>query len=260
MGVLLFAALLSACDTTQPLQYDEQTYELQFDGRGATVPTYDVWDQYEDENGNGAPDPGEPMQLFCADQSAPDTISPTSAPFSFTLQITILRAGETVKERVTSESALAVGANLSGYDDPSNIITGVTPDKAPIVVDGRRFIFRNPRRVSAANRDVVMATVNTLNQLRPGTYFVGNGLCSAGNPGAARIDNEPQPLALVLRKGDTIIVEARRGIDPPNGVPYDSEPSIRALFLLDGREVSVNGSDRTTKQPGSALSFSFTSI
>jgi len=260
MGVLLFAALLSGCDTTQPLQLDEQTYELQFDGRGASVPTYDVWDQYEDQNGNGEPDPGEPMQLFCSDQSAPDSINPTSAPFTFTVKVSILRAGQTVKEQITSANALAFGANLTGYDDPSNIIQGVTPDKAPIVEDGRTFIFRNPRRVSAVNRDVVLATINTLNQLNPAVYFLGNGLCSTGDPGEAMIDSEPQPMAIVLRKGDTIIVEARRGIDPPVGIPYISEPSIRALFLLDGREVGVRGTDRTTKEPGSGLSYSFTSI
>lgn len=260
IGLLLFAALAGGCDTTQPLQLDEQTYELRFEGRGASVPTYDVWDMYEDENGNGEPDPGEPMQLFCVDQSAPDSISPTSAPFRFTLKVTILRAGQTVKEQITSSGALNTAANLTVYDDPDNIIEGVTPNKAPIVESGRTFIFRNPRRMSAVNRSVVTATVNTLNQLRPSVYPLKNGLCSAADPGEAEIDNEPQPMAIVIRKGDTLIVEARRGTTAPTGIPYTSQPSLRAILAVDGEPVSVRGTDRTNKEPGAGISFSFTSI
>jgi hypothetical protein len=139
---------------------------------------------------------------------------------------------------------------------------GFTPPKLPITEQGRTFKFMNPRRLSAAHRDVVSTTSNPLSSLNPGMYGLGNGLCSDGNLGDAKIDNRPQPYSVVFSKGDTVIVEARRGEEAPEPLEglVTSEPAIDAAIQVDGQRVSVSGGNTTsTDAPGAEISFWFTS-
>lgn len=266
VGLLSLLALAGGCDTTQPLQLDQQPFEFEVRGVTASVNTYAVWDMYEDLNDNGQYDADEPLSLYCED-TGEVTISAFSAPFPFTIEISVLRAGQTEAELLTSSAALNPASNMTLYDDAAPVV-GLTATKNPITIDDggvmRTFGFINEDRrlVSSAAREVLAATTNPLNDFDPQEYPLGDGLCSSSYPGEPRLDDQPQPWPIVLNKGDTLVVELRRGTTAPDGITFNEngEPRIRAALLLDGREVSVRGETVTTAEPGSGIKFSFTSI
>jgi hypothetical protein len=231
-------------------------------GVTASLNSYAVWDMYEDLNDNGQYDATEPLYLYCED-TGQVTIAPFSAPFPFTIKISILRAGQTEAELMTSSAALNPASNMTLYDDAAPVV-GVTPTKGPITIGDRTFGFINADRrlVSSAAQEVLAATTNPLHDIDPQEYPLGDGLCSTAYPGEPRLDEQMQPWPIVLNKGDTLVVELRRGTTPPDGITFNEngEPRIRAALLLDGREVSVRGETVTTAEPGSGIKFSFTSI
>lgn len=263
-GLLSLLALAGGCDTTQPLQLDQQTFHFEVRGVTASINTYDVWDMYEDVNGNMQHDADEQLYMFCVTKGS-QIIGPQSVPFPFKIRMSILRAGQTEAEILTSNQALLTTANMTLYDDAA-IRYGGTAEKLPIVIndDGelRTFRFINPRMMTAAREEVVAATTNPLYEFNPVVFGLGSGRCSTAYPGPAKIDLQPQPMAILLNKGDTLVVELRRGTTPPPGIPLNvnGEPMIRAILRLDGREVAVRGETVTTKVPDDGISFSFTAL
>ena len=274
VGLLSLLALAGGCDTTQPLEFTEQSFELVAYGVASSVNTYAVWDMYEDGDPladppippNGQYDPGEPLYLYC-ENTGQETITALSAPFPFKIQISILRAGETEPEVVTSNAALQLASNMTQYDY-ARPIYGLNRTLSPITLDDgdvtRTFGFINADRrlVTAAREEVVAATENPLHDIDPQGYPLGDGLCSTNYPGEARIDQQPQPYPIVLYKGDTVVVELRRGTNPPPGIPYNvlGLPVIRAELLLDGETVVVQGDQVTGSEPDSGIKFSYTSF
>ena len=98
-GVAVLSALAFGCDTSQPLQIDEQTFELSFSAPGAQITRFNVYDGFEDSDGDMMADDvdgdGQPdFFLFCRTASGP-AANPSSIPFGYTLQITLLRADST---------------------------------------------------------------------------------------------------------------------------------------------------------------------
>jgi hypothetical protein len=263
-GTFALLALAGGCETTQPLQLTEQSFEFRVEGLGGSVNSYNVWNMWEDTNDNGVQDPDEATYYYCQDLGS-EVRGPSSSPFNYTIQASILRSGSTEWEQVTSGSAQSFDANLSLYDGNSPQLN-LTPTKAPITIDdgGQLRTFRfstelEERRIlSSVNRLVVSSTSNPLHDFDPVAYPLGNGLCSAVDPGEARVDNQPLPLSLTLLKGDTLKVELRRGTVPPPGINYNVEPRMRMLLLLDGREITVQGENLTTNEPGSGASFTYT--
>jgi hypothetical protein len=252
VGLLLLLALGGGCDNVAPLQIEEQTYELRVVGTSVgRIPALNVFDLYEDGIGE--------RSLFCVTPVPAVTLLPTSVPWRYSIQIEILRAGETEPEIITSTAALDPDLNMTDYDTTS--VTGALADKDPIVIGTRTFRFENPRRLSAANRDVMAATSNPLTQLDPATYVLGAGLCSNANPGLSNIDGAPQPISIVLNKGDTLLVQARKSDTAPPGVWYlPNEAAIRGVLLLDGSEITVRGNRTSSVATGAGFSFSFTSL
>jgi hypothetical protein len=257
--MLALLALAGGCDTTQPQQFDEQTFEFRALGVNSQMTSYNTWQMYEDLDKDGQQDPEEQSYLFCEDLGF-EVEGPSSAPFRFTIVASLLSAGSSDWVQLTSNDSTNANSNLALYDQ--NQPSTTAPVKAPITVGSRTFRFSDVpeerRQLSAANREVVRAVFNPLSALDPDTYGLGNGLCSSYDPGESVIDNQEQPLEVVLRKGDTIKVELRRGSNTPEGIVFGVEPEIKTVLLLDGREVSVNGTDLTTKEPGAPLSFTYT--
>jgi 2-keto-3-deoxy-galactonokinase len=74
------------------------------------------------------------------------------------------------------------------------------------------------------------------------------------------VDGNESSLRFTVGKGDTVIVEARRGIDGPSYLNTNgSEPVLNATVALDGRPLqNVTGTQFSTAEPGAPLKFSFT--
>lgn len=276
-GPALLAALLApvlamtGCDKSDPLLVGEQTIAVTFKGIGNS-PQYNVWDMHEDSDMDGEPDDtdgdGDPDQwLWCeALQGLPadPTMRPSSLPWNFSVQISVIRAGTTGEVQITSNDALAVDFNLSRYDSAES--RRFTFAKNPITIDDmgtlRTFVFTNPRKFTALHRDVVRATFNPLSAIDPITYPYQDGLCSLQDPGDANVDDQGIPYTLSLNKGDTVIVRARRGLIPPAfTVPagfqplYSTEPTIDASMTIDGTPLT-NGAS-TQINFGSPLTITF---
>jgi hypothetical protein len=268
-GLALLAALLAigGCDKSQPLLVGEQTVAVTFDGVSATTPQYNVWDIFEDNDLDGVPD-GD-TYLWCEIVVFPfpedPNLSPISAPWNFSVQISVIKAGTTQEIQITTDAALAVTANLSSYDTASS--TKFTFNKPPITVDDmgtqRTFAFANPRKFTPLHRDVVQATFNPLSAIDPVTYPYQEGLCSLQDAGDSHIDDQGNPYSLPLDKGDTVIVRARRGaippefITPPEFVPvYTTEPAIDASMTLDGVPLANGASTQNAFGAPLTLTFS----
>jgi hypothetical protein len=276
-SLALLVGLAPACDTTQPLQLTDQLFGLTMRGSGGVVPIYDAYDMYEDSarcqgdtatrcsddgdcvgtgpcvpadgvaddnDGDGTGD----LWLWCRNTaSSTNTTTASSVPFGFTIEVTILRAGTTEREQVTSPVAMEFPlSNKSEYDANVLAIPGAPPAQAPIVVGDSTYEFTNPRRLSAAAESVAAATSNPVSDANPGTYGLGNGLCSTFYWGPAVIDAagaNQYPLEFVLNKGDNVTVKAIRADAFPSGVPIQNPAAVQLLASLssEGRTVEVQG-------------------
>ena len=119
---LLVAAAGVGCDSDEPLETEGQVASLSFLAPSSEVDSYAVFDLIENSDGvPGADDvdgdgvPGD-VSLWCElPQSA---FSPPSVPWAFSVEVKILRAGETTKQ--TLVSSLAVNDNIAAYDTSSS--------------------------------------------------------------------------------------------------------------------------------------------
>jgi hypothetical protein len=279
-GIILLVALTGSCDTTQPLLLEEQLFVLKVRAPGAQTNLFDVYDGFEDSDNDGNPDDvdgdGNPdFFLFCLFRTLtppgppPGVSNPTSVPFGYTIEISILREGETESELIVTPAAVSdPDVNLTEYDLTATIFGPVLP-LSPITIDTPTgthiFKFINGRILSEAQRDVMASTSNPLAILQPGPYAnKGEGLCSIFDPGDPRIDGGatgPYPYEIVLGKGDTVTVSARRAVSAPLGLTIRNPPapSLSASFTLGGSEVIVRGTKASGSGPGEGFSFSYTS-
>lgn len=315
-GLLLLAGVTTSCDTTQPLQVDRQTVELRFSGSGAPrvegnsagIQSFDTWFYFEDGDLDlTTDDPIDDAEyLWCEDISPRDThVSPSSVPWSYTLQISVIRAGERTATVVSSPPALVGGpsVNLTAYDG-ANVNDVRFSTKDPVCLDATgdpstectvcefnqfrpcgkdsqcldlneglcvvsdavtrmfRFTDNTERKLSRATRVVAQALDSPLVDAVPAFGIPGQGRCSLQDPGPTVIDGE-STFTLEINKGDTIIVEARRGDDAPPGLPVNGSVSdkvkLNATFRVDGRISNVSGNDVTDSSPGAGMKFTFTS-
>jgi hypothetical protein len=254
LGIVLLLALGGGCDTTQPLQIDSETYQLEITGESQVrIPFYNVYYMVED----GVPDQ---VYLFCTD---PVDLLADSVPWNFSLTVEVLRNGETVMEEIVISTE--PNNNLAPYDD--QVFTEGIRTQNPITFDTGtalrtfRFMDPPPRRLAAANDEVMAAVTNPLFELDDGTYGIGTGLCSLGYPGEASINGVAQPITIELNKGDTLVVQARKGDTAPPGTWYlGGEPKLKGELLLNGLPVQVNGTTISTTDTGDGISFSFTAL
>ena len=267
-SIVLLALAVASCDTTEPLSLDQQTLELQVLATGGQAGVFDVFDGYEDTNLDGQPDDtngdGQPdFFLHCLNRPfAPFTSNPSSVPWGYTVSITILRAGETTAERITSSGAATDPASsVSEYDTTVLIAGAVRPTPDPIAIGTRTFRFTNGRILSETRREVMAATTSPLVMIDPATYGQkGEGRCSTFDPGPTLVDSTTSstyPRRIVLRKGDTVTVEAAISSSPTPGLPV-LNPRLAASLTLEGTPVVVRGSTAEAT-PGGGLRFSYTS-
>jgi len=268
--VFLLVIWSPACETEQPLQEESQTYSLGFTSPNASVISYNVWDLIEDNDDNNLPDDGI-YYRWCETYTNEPPINADFIPWHYSLEISMIAAGETEATPISSEDALAMGTNLSVY--PPSAPRYTTLPKDPITVDGRTFRFLDPRKLASAEYEIMHALDNPLIHLLPepaGGWFT-NGLCSIGHPGDARIDGVIPPMLLTVPKGATLLVSARPAVsmpgstglgdppvnpapgDPPTTILKTKPTALEAVLTLNGRKLNVNGT-----VSGDAISFSYT--
>ncbi|MDH3627526.1 MAG: hypothetical protein OEV00_00970 [Acidobacteriota bacterium] len=278
VGVLLVLSVFTiGCDSTQPIGAGPVTYEVQMSAvnvigflGGQGIRSYRVWEMYEDNDNNGQPDDidmdGVPdLFNFCRDLLASDTshVNPTSVPWSYTVEISVIPAGTTGEVIVSSPAGLTDDPliNLSRYDNSSRPLVLGTSQPTVMIDDGgmmRTFRFRDPLKLSQAHTRVARSTSNPLSDFDPMTYGLGNGLCSAIDPGPTVVDGQENFL-VDLSPGDTIIVRARRGAGAPMGIETNGrEANLSGTLSQDGLTVSVIGSASSDAVTGAGFSFSFT--
>lgn len=273
---------LVGCDTEQPLQAGAQEATLTFSSPGVLggtssqvlIRSYVVWRGFEDNNGDSQPD-GDEFR-FCqtfSSNSAPAHVDPASVPWSFTIDVSVIRAGTTSPERITSSGSLAFNPalNLTRYDtvvQSSFVIcptgwTNLGSSCTRTVMDGgtpRTFRLRTPSQLMSPFNEIVMrATSNPLTTIDPATFGLGAGLCSAGFPGDAVIDGEAPPFTLSLESGDTVIIEARQSPTGPSGLNFAGQrPSLISAFSINGVAPNVTGTVATQPGVSDTLRFTYT--
>jgi len=115
------------------------------------------------------------------------------------------------------------------------------------------FKFRDPRVLSEANREVLASTNNFINELDPDAAPTDNpegGVCPGEDYGDPGIEAGGQPYTVTLGKGDTLLVEARRLLETPDGMTFSTEPSINSRLFIDGNAIASPEGSVTTSSGG----------
>lgn len=224
--LILLAAALPACDSTEPLTSPStQTVELRFIVEAGSIFEVDMWDRYVDPNSNGQVDPGEPSAgLWCGEDAFFSRVGVTQAPWEFTVDIRIVRNGTVVQEVLTTPNAFSrfLSATL---EDPT-VILGETPVRPSNAEPG--YAYANPRRLPDTSYD----------------YFTAC-LPDVDVPTFGQVGGLPVPVQISLQKGDTLIVTAGQS---PNGITnYGPAGPLHADVFVDGVQLSLSAIDGTNE-------------
>jgi hypothetical protein len=143
LGLVLALALASGCDSDQPLEISDRNASLRFVASNATVKRFDVWEMWEDSDGVPGPDDVnddgvEDTWRWCQLPGPVDqqTGIATSVPWTYSLRVSVLPAGEANFVPVTSSSALQDGNNRAGYD--TSVLANFTSLPAQIIASHPR--------------------------------------------------------------------------------------------------------------------------
>ena len=267
-GVFLLTSCLVGCDKAQVAQLESQIATISIAVVGTDAELLNVWDLIEDKDLDGVPDDGI-VYLFCetifqagTPPPPPRTVS-VEPPWNHSLRISILRADSTEFEQLTDDVYLNTDTNLTPYD-PQVLFGNTILKPNPFPFGGSSFRFSNARQMTTVNRNVVVATDNPLSTLDPMQFGYKSGLCSVStDPGPASFGGAPQPYTVVLGKGDTIKVEARKAVNPPMGLDDGAgnpltqiEPVLVGRLAIDGINISGLGGDASS-DPVAGDGFSF---
>ena len=248
--------LMSSCDSEQPQEIGSQTMQILVEAGNASAGVYDTWEQYYDVDNNGIPDETdpagtllpEPVFVVCRRATATgggELFGSGSTPWNYALEISVIRAGTTVHERLTTTEALNATFNLTPYAE--GFLNGAQQPGG----DCPQFAVCNfIARVLGTHRLVVDSTFPTC----PGSPGLGEPRMSGtlANP-------LPAPFTLDLEKGDTILVKARKSITPPEGVELFSAPVLLGSVFLNGLQIrNLTGTSVSTSDQAGGISFSFT--
>jgi len=277
VALVCLIVALASCDSDQPQQPPGSLAQVRF-VTTAAAPVFDVWERYVDANQDGVPDQFDsqgfpidpPIQVQCRQrlnfdgtQVTPVVSSVTSAPWTHSLEILILRAGETQAERLTSSDALGDEFNLTPYDDSRAPSQSPPPCTAPEVCTSLGTLTAAHRIVMESGyEDLARTQVLTSGAASvtvSGVYRCpGSGLLGEPRLGGTSAQPGRPPFTVPLEPGDTIIVRARKGEFPLGGLELASQPVLAGSLTIDGRPVTPVGTIETSRESGSGLSFSYT--
>jgi hypothetical protein len=254
MVVSVLAA--AACSTTQPDRITGRTASLSFTAFG-DVKLYDCYEVWQDTS--IPPDGTADVfldQTACFDGPVDDNnplVKTKNVPWHFSLAVTVIHAGSTVEEIVTSRDGVH-GTTLDNADRGDDFLsmTDYDPDQPPspaVQPPQGDVIFLNGKRVRAGAR--LFSTSGSLAcPVCPVDLGPPNILGGASN------------FAFDFTSGDTIIVRARkqRLLDSPGVIPSDPDPKVTLIGSLSvgGTPVAVNGTSTSSTDDGAGFTFSFT--
>lgn len=238
---------LAACDSEQPLQASDQEGALSFSAQSAKVAIVDCYDAWADDDEDGTPDQFDGVRCY----DPPFPIAPVSrpVPWTYSLEVSVLRGGSTTETVIGSSLEARVPPEPNFVQEPFinacpfDTTVEVAPARPPELLGDPDIYFLNPRRVSKGSASYLAA-------ISPG--FVPNVL---GDPDLS-FDFEVQA-------GDTIIVRARKeenGDGPQIFTTFDNiDMTLSATLRLGGISVQPQvGSNGSSTDNGAGFMFSFT--
>jgi hypothetical protein len=244
-SVLRIAALalalsgLWACDSEQPLQGGPRVAVVSLDAV-AQLEYYDVWEVWDDLDGNGSPEVRvvegvPPVPVWRCDD--PGVVTDGQLPWSYAIEVAVLRRGSVTREIIATTSRGLQAFSSSTPFDPASAPIGALPP-----VGTRHYI--NGVRVSRGNGFYLQACLGA--ETLPIPNLAGR--------------TNPPTLDVPLNPGDTIIVSARLARASANQIfpSFYPNPVLNGSIQIDGRPVPIVGSSQSTDDDGAGLTFSYT--
>jgi len=243
--IAMILLLAPACDTDQPLSEGEKNFGLDFSATQASAAVFDVWnytrtrtgrgprperglghrrelDEGEDLNGDGILQLGEDVApqngvldtgVWCEDTTLR---SETPVPWSYSLQIDVIRSGSTEVTTVYTSGGLSDSFRTGPPTTPGpGHLPGKTVELVPRLEGGPGawgdpipLNVTNGQRPEQGNRILLDAPVGR----SPVGLWGPNARSAWSTPqlGDPEIAGGPRPYTLQLNPGDTVQVQARK--------------------------------------------------
>jgi hypothetical protein len=227
----------AGCDDTQPDTLSSTTATLSFSAR-ALVELNHCWDTWIDSDVDGVPD----FNLgYTCEPEGLGSKSNRAVAWHYSLQVSILRAGETVPEIIAS--SVAPNDTVDDYISftPYDPISTPIPDKPP---EGQTYYFDGVE-VSTGSQIYLQAT---------GHDF-----------GTPNVLGSTPALEFQMAAGDTVIVEARKQsiTDAGNYLQNPGDESNLELVLIaaltvGGSPAQVQGNLFSSFDDAAGIAFSYT--
>jgi hypothetical protein len=246
--VSVFAA--AGCSSTQPDSIDTRGATLAFNAK-ATVALYDCYEEWQDTTGpdgipDGIPDEkiNDSLQCVRATENGLPLTAARDVPWRYTLVITVVRAGTTNEQILTSTDGVPgfdiEGVSLTNYDVGDS---AAVPENFFNTETGTYYL--NGRRLSTGNL----------------SYLTNAGV----ETGIPNILNVYPTFNFDLNTGDTVIVRAVKLylFQAPSGSPVYEDIRLSAEFKISGVDVTAHSTPEgnpPTSPPEDAtgITFSFT--
>jgi hypothetical protein len=246
--------VLVGCKSTQPDRVQARTASVSL-RTSAKVDIYDCYEVWQDQS---APPDGIPDVYTGFNTCDPTPPGPgggtvvkatRSVPWRYSIEITIIRAGTTNEQVVTSTSGLigssidpggtiAAFASMTEFDATAESLIDRPHQDDLYFINGKRVSLGNPFYLAFAGIDV--GTPNILTQ--PLTVS--------------------PTFDFVVASGDTILVRARKqGVtDAPPFIHFDQDPEItlEGTLSVGGQAVTTNGVPSSSILDKSGFSVSYT--
>lgn len=237
---------VSGCSSTQPDSIETRSSSLGFEAK-ALADIYDCYEDWLDVDADGTPDVKYSDSLDCipALENGAPMRADRAVPWRYSILITVVRAGTTNEDLVTSLEETIGGLtefpSLTDYDPDET----PAPARAPEVNDTGDHYYLFGLRLSTGSP----------------IYLTNIGV----DPGVPNILNVTPTFDFNLNTGDTVIVRARKQLlaQAPLGGPTYENLKISAVFAVSGVQVAPQATPpgnppTSSTDDASGITFSFT--
>jgi hypothetical protein len=244
-AAVMFVSVIavSGCSSTQPDSIETRSSSLGFEAK-ALVDIEDCYEEWQDLDADGTPDLKISDSLRCFPALDPNGVpmrADRAVPWRYSILITVVRAGTTNEDLVTS-----LEETIGGLTEfPS--LTDYDPDEisAPLRANEGDLYYLSGLRLSTGSP----------------IYLTNIGV----DPGVPNILNVTPTFDFNLNTGDTVIVRARKQLlaQAPLGSPTYENLKISAVFAVSGVQVAPQATPpgfppTSSTDDASGITFSFT--